>query len=74
VHCFGGLGRTGVVAACLLLSVDHDMSPAEAIERIRALRGPRAVQTMKQLNFVQEYRRLADLYHRRRRKRLMYYE
>ncbi len=23
VHCYGGLGRTGVVAACLLLSVDE---------------------------------------------------
>ncbi len=23
IHCFGGLGRTGVFAACLLLSVDE---------------------------------------------------
>ena len=59
VHCYGGLGRTGVVAACLLLSVDESMSPAEAVNRLRDIRGPRAIQSAKQQDFVHQYRLLS---------------
>ena len=59
VHCYGGLGRTGVVAACLLLSVDEHMTPEEAVDRLRALRGPRAIASVKQYNFVHEFRQLS---------------
>ena len=36
------------------------MSPDEAIDRLRSLRGPRAIQSAKQFNFVQDYRDLRD--------------
>jgi len=68
VHCFGGLGRTGVVAACLLLSVDEEMSAAEAVDRARAARGRRAVASAKQFHFVLAYRRLAWRYRQMRMK------
>jgi ADP-ribosyl-[dinitrogen reductase] hydrolase len=36
LHCKGGLGRTGTVAACLL--VESGVQPEEAIEKVRAAR------------------------------------
>lgn len=36
VHCFGGLGRTGVVVGCYL--VRHGMTGGQALERIAVLR------------------------------------
>jgi protein-tyrosine phosphatase len=36
VHCWGGLGRTGMVVGCHL--VRHGMDPAEALSRIPELR------------------------------------
>ena len=38
IHCWGGHGRTGTVAACYLIR--HGMSPEEAIRRILELREP----------------------------------
>jgi protein tyrosine phosphatase len=38
VHCWGGHGRTGTVAACHL--VRHGMDPEDAIQRILELRQP----------------------------------
>ena len=35
VHCYGGLGRTCLVVAALLLSLDHGMSPDAAILCLR---------------------------------------
>ncbi len=43
------------------------MTPDEAIARIRALRGPRAIQSVKQYNLVHEYRQLQWQYHQDRR-------
>jgi ADP-ribosyl-[dinitrogen reductase] hydrolase len=49
VHCRGGLGRAGVVAARLL--VELGMAPAEAVARVRAAR-PGAIETREQERFV----------------------
>ena len=49
VHCRGGLGRAGMIAARLL--VELGMEPAEAIARVRAVR-PGAIETPEQKRFV----------------------
>ena len=51
VHCRGGLGRAGMIAARLL--VELGMEPAEAIARVRAVR-PGAIETPEQERFVRE--------------------
>lgn len=58
VHCFGGLGRAVLVAACLFQVIDEDITPDEVIDQLRELRGPRAVQSVKQYNFISEFRDL----------------
>ena len=60
IHCFGGMGRAVVIGCCLMMDLDEDVSPSEVIEQIRALRGPRAVQSVKQYNFINEYRQLRE--------------
>lgn len=55
VHCLGGLGRSGLVAACAL--VDDGVPPDEAIATVRACRSPRAVETAAQEEFVRGYGR-----------------
>ncbi|XP_065286018.1 cyclin-dependent kinase inhibitor 3-like [Dermacentor albipictus] len=62
VHCFGGLGRTGVVAACLLLNLDDSMTPERAVRKVQELRGTRAIQTVKQYNFIHDFRQVRDEY------------
>ena len=60
--CFtfvGGLGRAVLVGSCLTLAIDVDATPTEVIAQMRALRGPRAVQSVKQYNFINEYRELS---------------
>jgi ADP-ribosyl-[dinitrogen reductase] hydrolase len=49
VHCRGGLGRAGTVAARLLAELG--MAPADAISRVRAVR-PGAIQTQAQREYV----------------------
>lgn len=53
VACMGGLGRSGLVAACLLTR--HGMSAHDAIEAVRAARDPRAVETAEQEQFVARF-------------------
>ena len=55
VACMGGVGRTGTVAACVLVS--GGSSAADAIARVRAVRHPTAVETPGQVAFVQGYER-----------------
>jgi protein-tyrosine phosphatase len=55
VACMGGVGRTGTVAACALVSAGH--SASDAIARVRAVRHPTAVETPGQVAFVQGYER-----------------
>ncbi|MDP4002903.1 cyclin-dependent kinase inhibitor 3 family protein [Methylobacterium sp. NEAU K] len=49
VHCRGGLGRAGMVAAKLLVMMGED--PRRAIERVRAVR-PGAIETREQEAYV----------------------
>lgn len=49
LHCWAGLGRTGTIAARLL--VEHGMEPAAAILRVRDAR-PGAIQTRRQEKYV----------------------
>jgi len=55
-HCLGGLGRTGMMAACLLIETGID--PAGAIAAVRAARRG-TIETLEQLEFVRIYRPLA---------------
>ena len=58
IHCYGGLGRTCLVAATFLLTVDHSLAPETVIQLLRGVRGPRAVQTVRQYNMIMEFRSL----------------
>ena len=51
VHCRGGLGRTGTVAARLL--VEFGMKPKDAIKAVRKAR-PGAIETREQEKYVQQ--------------------
>jgi protein-tyrosine phosphatase len=53
VTCMGGLGRSGMIAACTL--VDGGVSPTDAIAFVRATRGPRALETSAQEEFVSRF-------------------
>ncbi|XP_023142427.2 cyclin-dependent kinase inhibitor 3 [Amphiprion ocellaris] len=56
IHCYGGLGRSALIAACLLLQLSLAMTPNKAIEILREHRGGGAIQTVKQYNFLHEFR------------------
>jgi protein-tyrosine phosphatase len=53
VACMGGVGRTGTVAACALVA--GGMTPDAAIETVRAVRHPTAVETSDQERFVHSF-------------------
>lgn len=53
VHCVGGLGRSGMAAACWL--VERGLPPDEAIAEVRRARSPRAIETDVQAALVAEY-------------------
>jgi protein-tyrosine phosphatase/nicotinamidase-related amidase len=53
VHCLGGLGRSGLLAATLL--VDAGLSAEAAIQEVREARDPRAIETRSQEDFVARY-------------------
>jgi ADP-ribosyl-[dinitrogen reductase] hydrolase len=57
VHCRGGLGRAGTVAACLL--VELGVAPRDAVRRVRAAR-PNAIETAAQERYVLGYRPTPD--------------
>ncbi|XP_068110822.1 cyclin-dependent kinase inhibitor 3 [Hyperolius riggenbachi] len=56
IHCYGGLGRSCLIAACLLMHLNESVTSQEAISLVRAVRGPGAIQTIKQYNFINEFR------------------
>lgn len=58
VHCRGGLGRAGMMAARLL--VELGMDPTAAIREVRRVR-PGAIETRSQLELVRRTRPLAEL-------------
>lgn len=55
VHCLGGLGRSGTIAACVLVQLGA--APEEAIAKVRAARKG-AIQTEVQELFVGWYRKV----------------
>jgi ADP-ribosyl-[dinitrogen reductase] hydrolase len=63
LHCRGGLGRTGLVAAMLL--IETGMAPDHAMQKVREVR-PGAIETRGQEDFVWRYKSLglvSDLQH-----------
>lgn len=52
-HCRGGLGRTGLVAALLLM--DLGWGSEDAIRLVREVRSPRAIETREQEDFIRRY-------------------
>ena len=54
LHCKGGLGRTGTVAACLLR--EAGIGAADAVAQVRLVR-PKTIETTQQERYVQAYRR-----------------
>jgi protein-tyrosine phosphatase len=53
VHCRQGIGRSGLVAACLL--VKKGMSPGAAVESVSAARGISIPETAEQRDWVDHY-------------------
>jgi protein-tyrosine phosphatase len=53
VHCRQGIGRSGLVAACLL--VKKGMSPGAAIEAVSAARGVSIPETAEQRDWIEHY-------------------
>lgn len=53
VHCRQGVGRTGLIAACLL--VKKGMSPGAAVEQISAARGVAVPETTEQREWIDHY-------------------
>ncbi|NWU96725.1 CDKN3 inhibitor, partial [Upupa epops] len=56
IHCYGGLGRSCLIAACLLLQLSDTLAPQQVIDRLRNLRGSGAIQTIKQYNYLHDFR------------------
>jgi protein-tyrosine phosphatase len=52
VHCWGGLGRAGTIAACCLVA--RGVEPRRAISIVRSAR-PGAVQSIEQEEFVRDF-------------------
>ena len=53
VHCRQGIGRSGLVAACLL--VRNGMSPGAAVESVSAARGLSVPETAEQRDWIDHY-------------------
>jgi len=50
VHCKGGLGRAGTIAARLLVELGYD--PSEAIKEVRKVRSRDAIENIAQENYI----------------------
>lgn len=53
IHCNGGLGRSGVIAGCILRAIG--LPAPEALDRLRAARGAKCPETAEQRAFVAEF-------------------
>lgn len=53
VHCRQGVGRTGLVAACMLVSKGWDSS--NAVKRLSAIRGVPVPETTEQRKWIDHY-------------------
>lgn len=67
VHCVGGLGRSGLVVACYLIS--RGLTADDAIKEVRRVRTERAVESQIQENFIRtyEYHNKASKYFKKRK-------
>ncbi|KNC97959.1 uncharacterized protein SPPG_06947 [Spizellomyces punctatus DAOM BR117] len=54
-HCRGGVGRAGVLACCYLLRNAYIRTPLRAITYVRARRSRKAIETVRQEEFVAGY-------------------
>lgn len=52
LHCKGGLGRTGLIGACCLVTLGTE--PGAALQQIRSI-NPNFVQTVAQERFIEHY-------------------
>jgi protein-tyrosine phosphatase len=55
VHCRGGIGRAGTIAACYLLYKGAVRTAKAAIEAVRRARDPRCVESRRQADFISSY-------------------
>jgi protein-tyrosine phosphatase len=53
IHCRQGIGRTGMIAACLL--IQGGMSPGAAVELVSAARGMTVPETLEQREWIERY-------------------
>jgi len=53
IHCRQGVGRSGLVAACLL--VKNGMSPGAAVEKISSVRGVQVPETDEQREWIDHF-------------------
>ena len=53
VHCRQGIGRTGLIAACLL--VTKGLTPESAVKQVSAARGTTVPETAEQHNWINHY-------------------
>lgn len=56
IHCWGGIGRSGLVAACLLTA--YDVPVETAIRSLSSARGWSVPDTEEQLKWISEFARL----------------
>ncbi|SAL95170.1 hypothetical protein [Absidia glauca] len=54
-HCRGGVGRAGLFACCWLLNNTLCMTAERAIRFVRVRRSPKAIETMRQAEYVIRY-------------------
>lgn len=64
VHCAGGLGRSGVVVGCFLVS--GGMTADRALRTLLDTRGPRCPETLMQVAFIRGFERSQQERERRR--------
>ncbi|KAK3748256.1 hypothetical protein RRG08_039508 [Elysia crispata] len=62
LHCYGGIGRSCAVAACLLMVLDPTLSQDDAKQRLKDLKGDAAIRSVKQYNFVTDFRTVLTKY------------
>jgi protein-tyrosine phosphatase len=54
IHCVGGLGRSGTLAACYLIRY-YGLSAKDAVARVRKFRSERAVESVEQEKFIEDF-------------------
>ena len=53
IHCVGGLGRSGLVAAAYLMQNGMDLQ--SSVETVRQARSERAIETREQMDFLERF-------------------